>query len=290
MSILIDQNTRLLVQGITGKDGSFQTERAIEYGTKVVAGVTPGKGGTSIFGVPIFNTVAEAVKQTGANASIIYVPAPFAADCIMEAIDAELPLVACITEGIPVMDEVAIHAYLKGKKTRLIGPNCSGVVSPGKSKASIIANSIIIPGPVGVVSRSGTLTYEVVSQLTALKLGQTTCVGIGGDPLPGTTFVEVLKMFEKDDETKAIVFIGEIGGTGEQDAAAYIKRYVTKPIVAFIAGATAPPGKRMGHAGAIISGSSGTAKEKIAALKAAGATVVAYPTEVAPTMKKVLGK
>lgn len=288
MSILLDKNTRLLVQGITGRDGSFQTQKALEFGTNVVAGVTPGKGGTSIFGVPIFNTVAEAVKTTKANASIIYVPAPYAADAILEGIEAGLPLIACITEGIPVLDSVAVHAYLKGRKTRLIGPNCSGVVSPGKSKASIVANEILLPGDVGVVSRSGTLTYEVVAQLTGMGLGQSTCVGIGGDPLPGTTFVDVLKMFEKDEETKAIVFIGEIGGTGEQDAASYIKRYVTKPVVAFIAGATAPPGKRMGHAGAIISGSSGTAKEKIAALKDAGVTVVAYPTDMAPAVKKVL--
>jgi succinyl-CoA synthetase alpha subunit len=288
MSILLDKNTRLLVQGITGRDGSFQTQRALEYGTKVVAGVTPGKGGTIFSGVPVFNTVAQAVKETGANASIIFVPAPFAADSILEAIEAGIPLVACITEGIPVLDEVAVHAYLKGKRTRLIGPNCSGVVSPGKSKASIIANEILRPGEVGVVSRSGTLTYEVVAQLTNLGLGQSTCVGIGGDPLPGSTFVDILAMFEQDPETKVIVFIGEIGGTLEQEAAAFIKKSVTKPVVAFIAGATAPPGKRMGHAGAIISGSSGTAQEKIAALRAAGVTVMPYPTEIAPAIQKIL--
>jgi succinyl-CoA synthetase alpha subunit len=288
MSILLDKNTRLLVQGITGRDGSFQTQRALEYGTKVVAGVTPGKGGTIFSGVPVFNTVAQAVKETDANASIIFVPAPFAADSILEAIEAGIPLVACITEGIPVLDEVAVHAYLKGKRTRLIGPNCSGVVSPGKSKASIIANEILRPGEVGVVSRSGTLTYEVVAQLTNLGLGQSTCVGIGGDPLPGSTFVDILAMFEQDPETKVIVFIGEIGGTLEQEAAAFIKKSVTKPVVAFIAGATAPPGKRMGHAGAIISGSSGTAQEKIAALRAAGVTVMPYPTEIAPAIQKIL--
>lgn len=288
MSILLDRNTRLLVQGITGRDGSFQTERALEYGTNVVAGTTPGKGGTRIFGVPVFNTVSQAVKETGANASIIYVPAPYAADAILEAIDAAIPLVVCITEGIPVFDEVAIHAYLKGKATRLIGPNCSGLVSPGQSKASIIANDILLPGGVGVVSRSGTLTYEVVAQLTSLRLGQSTCVGIGGDPLPGSTFVDILALFERDPETKAIVLIGEIGGTLEQEAAAFIKKSVTKPVVAFIAGATAPSGKRMGHAGAIISGSSGTAAEKIAALRAAGVNVMPYPTEIAPAVQRIM--
>jgi succinyl-CoA synthetase alpha subunit len=290
LSILIDKKTRLLVQGITGGEGSFHTQRCIEYGTKVVAGVTPGKGGSEALGVPVFNTVAAAVEKTGANASLIFVPAAFAADAILEAADAGIPLVVCITEGIPILDMVMVHNYLKGKQTRLIGPNCPGLISPGKCKAGLMAGEIHLPGNVGVVSRSGTLTYETVAQLTGLGIGQSTCVGIGGDPLPGSTFVDILELFQKDKDTKAIVLIGEIGGTAEQDAARFVKGKMTKPVVAFVAGATAPPGRRMGHAGAIISGSSGRASEKIAALAAAGATIAKSPAEIGLTMKKVLKK
>ena len=290
MSILIDNKTRLLVQGITGGEGSFHTQRAIEYGTKVVAGVTPGKGGSQTLGVPVFNTVEAAVKETGANTSMIFVPAAFAADTILEAADAGIPLVVCITEGIPVSDMVMAHEYLKGKSTRLIGPNCPGLISPGKSKVGLMAGEIHLPGNVGVVSRSGTLTYEAVAQLTSLGIGQSTCVGIGGDPLPGNTFVDILELFQKDKDTKAVVLIGEIGGTMEQDAAEFIKNKMTKPIVAFVAGATAPPGRRMGHAGAIISGSSGRAQDKMAALAAAKATIAPSPAEIGLTMKKVLKK
>ena len=290
MSILIDNKTRLLVQGITGGEGSFHTQRAIEYGTKVVAGVTPGKGGSQTLGVPVFNTVEAAVKETGANTSMIFVPAAFAADTILEAADAGIPLVVCITEGIPVSDMVMAHEYLKGKSTRLIGPNCPGLISPGKSKVGLMAGEIHLPGNVGVVSRSGTLTYEAVAQLTSLGIGQSTCVGIGGDPLPGNTFVDILELFQKDKDTKAVVLIGEIGGTMEQDAAEFIKNKMAKPIVAFVAGATAPPGRRMGHAGAIISGSSGRAQDKMAALAAAKATIAPSPAEIGLTMKKVLKK
>ncbi len=288
MSILIDEKTRLLVQGITGGEGSFHTQRCIEYGTKVVAGVTPGKGGSEIFGVPVFNTVETAVKATGANASMIFVPAAFAADTILEAADAGIPLVVCITEGIPVSDMVTVHQYLKDKPTRLIGPNCPGLISPGKCRAGIMAGEIHLPGNVGVVSRSGTLTYEAVAQLTSLGIGQSTCVGIGGDPLPGSSFVDILELFQKDKDTKAIVLIGEIGGTAEQEAAEFIREKMTKPVVAFVAGATAPPGRRMGHAGAIISGSSGKAQDKIAALAAAGAIIAPSPAEIGITMKKAL--
>jgi len=290
LSILIDKKTRLLVQGITGGEGSFHTQRCIEYGTKVVAGVTPGKGGSEILGVPIFNTVESAVEKTGANASMIFVPAAFAADAILESIDAGLPLVVCITEGIPVSDMVTVHDFLKGKPTRLIGPNCPGLISPGKCKAGLMAGEIHLPGNIGVVSRSGTLTYETVAQLTGLGIGQSTCVGIGGDPLLGSTFVDMLELFQKDRETRAVVLIGEIGGTAEQDAAEFIKKKMTKPVVAFVAGATAPPGRRMGHAGAIISGSSGRASEKIAALDAAGATIAPSPAEIGLTMQKVIKK
>lgn len=290
MSILVDQNTRLLVQGITGGEGSFHTQRCIEYGTKVVAGVTPGKGGSTIFGVPVFNTVETAVRETGANASIIFVPAPFAADAILEAADAGIPLIVCITEGIPVLDMVMVHRYLKGKSTRLIGPNCPGLISPGKCKVGIMVGEIHMPGRVGVVSRSGTLTYEAVAQLTALGIGQSTCVGIGGDPLPGSTFVDILQLFQQDEGTEAVVLIGEIGGTAEQEAATFIKEQTTKPVVAFVAGATAPPGRRMGHAGAIISGSSGRAQEKIAALEAAGAIIAHNPADIGVTVKKALKK
>jgi succinyl-CoA synthetase alpha subunit len=290
LSILIDNKTRLLVQGITGGEGSFHTQRCIEYGTKVVAGMTPGKGGSEVLGVPVFNTVEAAVEKTGANASMIFVPAAFAADAIMEAADAGIPLVVCITEGIPASDMVVVHNYLKGKQTRLIGPNCPGLISPGKCKVGIMAGEIHLPGNVGVVSRSGTLTYETVAQLTGLGIGQSTCVGIGGDPMPGSTFVDILELFQKDKDTKAIVLIGEIGGTAEQEAAKFIKEKMTKPVVAFVAGATAPPGRRMGHAGAIISGSSGRAQDKIAALAAAGATIAPSPAEIGLTMQKVLQK
>lgn len=290
MSILVDDKTRLLVQGITGGEGSFHTQRCMEYGTKVVAGMTPGKGGTKIFDVPIFNTVEAAVKETGANASMVFVPPAFAADAIMEATDAGLPLIVCITEGIPVLDMVTVHNCLKGKKTRLIGPNCPGLISPGKCKVGIMAGEIHLQGNVGLVSRSGTLTYEAVAQLTSLGIGQSTCVGIGGDPLPGSTFVDILELFQQDKDTKAVVLIGEIGGTAEQQAAEFIKAKMNKPVVTFVAGATAPPGRRMGHAGAIISGSSGRAQDKMAALAAAGAVIAPNPAEIGLTMKKVLGR
>jgi len=288
VSILVDENTRLLVQGITGSEGSFHTQRCIEYGTRVVAGVTPGKGGSQHLGLPVFNTVENAMTKTGANASLMFVPPAFAADGILEAIDAGMSLVVCITEGIPVLDMVKVHRYLKGKPTRLIGPNCPGVMSPGKCKAGIMVGEIHLPGSVGVVSRSGTLTYEVVSQLTNLGIGQSTCVGIGGDALPGSTFVDILKLFEEDQYTKAVVLIGEIGGTMEQEAAEFISHKMTKPVVVFIAGSTAPPGKRMGHAGAIITGSAGRASEKIKVLSQAGATIAPNPAEVGLTTKKLL--
>jgi succinyl-CoA synthetase alpha subunit len=288
MSILADENTRLLVQGITGSEGSFHTQRCIEYGTRVVAGVTPGKGGSQHLGVPVFNTVEKAMTETGADASLMFVPPAFAADGILEAIDAGMPLVVCITEGIPVLDMVKVHRYLKGKSTRLIGPNCPGVMSPGKCKAGIMVGEIHLPGSVGVISRSGTLTYDVVSQLTSLGIGQSTCVGIGGDALPGSTFVNILELFEEDQDTKAVVLIGEIGGTMEQEAAEFVSHKMTKPVVVFIAGSTAPPGKRMGHAGAIITGSAGKASEKIKALSQAGATMAPNPAEVGLTAKKVL--
>ena len=288
MSILVDENTRLLVQGITGSEGSFHAQRCIEYGTRVVAGVTPGKGGSKHLGVPVFNTVEKAMAKTGANASLMFVPPAFAADGILEAICAGMPLVVCITEGIPVLDMVKVHRYLKGKPTRLIGPNCPGVMSPGKCKAGIMVGEIHLPGSVGVVSRSGTLTYDVVSQLTNLGIGQSTCVGIGGDALPGSTSVDILELFEEDQDTKAVILIGEIGGTMEQEAAEFISHKMTKPVVVFIAGNTAPPGKRMGHAGAIITGSAGKASEKIKALSQAGATIAPNPAEVGLTTKKVL--
>ena len=288
MSILVNQGTKLLVQGITGGEGSFHTQRCIEYGTRVVAGVTPGKGGSEVFGVSVFNSVEQAVTETGANASIIFVPPAFATDAIMEATDARMPLIVCITEGIPVMDMVKVHSYLKGKSPRLIGPNCPGVISPGKCRVGIMVGEIHLPGNVGVVSRSGTLTYEVVAQLTSLGIGQSTCVGIGGDALPGSTFVDILKLFEADDDTKAVVLVGEIGGTFEQEAAEFIKVEMSKPVVAFVAGSTAPSGKRMGHAGAIITGTAGKASEKIKALSAAGAVIAANPAEVGLTTQKLL--
>ena len=266
MSILIDENTKLLIQGITGGEGSFHAQRCMEYGTKIVAGVTPGKGGSEHLGVPIFDTVEIAVIETGANVSLMFVPPAFATDGILEAIDAGIPLIICITEGIPVLDMVKVHHYLRDKSNRLVGPNCPGVISPGKCKAGLMVGEIHLPGNVGVVSRSGTLTYDVVYQLTSLGIGQSTCVGIGGDALPGSTFVDILKLFQADRDTKVVVLIGEIGGTLEQEAAEFIKSEMTKPVVAFIAGGTAPPGKRMGHAGAIITGNAGKASEKIKAL------------------------
>ncbi len=289
MSVLVDKNTRLVVQGITGKEGTFHTKQMVEYGTNVVGGVTPGKGGTTHEGIPVFNTVADAVREAGANASVIYVPPPFASDAIMEAADAGLPLVVCITEGIPALDMVKVKEYLADKQTRLIGPNCPGIISPGKCKIGIMPGHIHKEGRIGVVSRSGTLTYEAVGQLTALGLGQSTAIGIGGDPIVGTTHTDALALFQADDETDGIVMIGEIGGTAEEDAAAFARDNVTKPIVAFIAGQTAPPGRRMGHAGAIIAGGKGTAAEKMSALEAAGIRVVHSPADIGTAMRDALG-
>jgi succinyl-CoA synthetase alpha subunit len=271
MSIFIDKNTKLLVQGITGREGQFHTRQCVAYGTQVVGGITPGKGGQEMDGIPIFNTVQSAVEETGANCSIIFVPPPLAADAIMEAADAGVELIVAITEGIPVMDMMVVKQFLDGKHSRLIGPNCPGIITPGQCKVGIMPAPIHLPGgPVGVVSRSGTLTYEVVHQLTGVGLGQTTCVGIGGDPVNGTSFIDCLAAFQADEETKAIVMVGEIGATAEEKAAAFIKSHVTKPVVGFVAGFTAPPGRRMGHAGAIISGASGTAQAKVDAMRAAG--------------------
>jgi succinyl-CoA synthetase alpha subunit len=283
MAILVDKSTRLLVQGITGREGEFHSLQMIEYGTQVVAGVTPGKGGRMACDgkVPVFDTVAEAVVETGANASVVYVPARFAADAVLEAADAGIPLVVCITEGIPTLDMVRVRAYLDQKGTRLVGPNCPGLLSPGEAKVGIMPGHIAIPGPVGVVSRSGTLTYEVVYALTAQGIGQTTCIGIGGDPIIGTTFIDVLELFEHDPLTEQVVLIGEIGGSDEERAARFIAERMTKPVTTFIAGATAPPGKRMGHAGAIIQGGSGTAAEKIAAFEAVGVRVAEHPEQIA---------
>ena len=288
MSVLVDQNTRVLVQGFTGREASFHAQTAMDYGTKVVGGVTPGKGGQTHLGLPVFDTVAEAVKHTNANASVIFVPPPFAADAIMEAAEAGIPLVVCITEGIPTCDMVRAAAFLQGRKTRLIGPNCPGVISPGKCKIGIMPAHIHRQGNVGVVSRSGTLTYEAVGQLTKLGVGQSTCIGIGGDPIIGTTFVDAIQLFNADFDTHAIVMIGEIGGNAEETAAAYIAEHVKKPVVGFIAGQTAPPGRRMGHAGAIISGGSGKAEDKMRAMTAAGITVCATPADIGEKIKSRL--
>ncbi len=291
MSILVGKETRLVVHGITGKEGSYHARACRDYGTNLVAGVVPGKGGQDFEGTPIFDTVAEAIKQTGANCSLVFVPPAFAADSITEAIEAGMPLIIAITEGIPVLDMVPVKRLLQTKPdVRLIGPNCPGVMSPGKAKVGIMPAPIHREGSIGVVSRSGTLTYEVVAQLTSLGLGQSTAVGIGGDPINGTSFVDVLEMFEADEQTEAVIMIGEIGGNAEQDAAAYVQQHMSKPVVGFVAGQTAPPGRRMGHAGAIISGAGGTAKDKMEAMRAAGFTVVQSPAEMGEAMAKRLGR
>ncbi len=288
MSILVDENTKVLVQGITGRDGSFHTKMMLQYGTKVVAGVTPGKGGQKVENVPVFNTVEEAVKETGADTSIIFVPAAFAADAIYEAADAGIKLIVCITEGIPVDEMTKVVKYLDYKGVKLVGPNCPGIISPGKCKVGIMPAHVFKPGNIGVISRSGTLTYEIVYHITKSGMGQSTCIGIGGDPVIGLKFIDLLKMFEEDKDTSAVVLIGEIGGTDEQDAAYFIREHIKKPVVAFIAGKTAPPGKRMGHAGAIIAGSEGTAEEKIRVFNEVGVKVATEPAEVAQILKEIL--
>jgi succinyl-CoA synthetase alpha subunit len=290
MSILVNKQTRVLTQGITGATGQFHTKACKEYGTQMVAGVTPGKGGSAFEGVPIFDTVERAVRETGANASVIYVPPPFAADAILEAADADMALIICITEGVPVRDMVEVKRYLEGRPSRLLGPNCPGTITPGECKIGIMPGHIHRQGTIGVVSRSGTLTYEAVDQLTRLGLGQSTCVGIGGDPVHGFEFIDVLKMFTEDPGTEAVVMIGEIGGSAEEEAAAWVQAHMKKPVVGFIAGQTAPPGKRMGHAGAIISGGKGTAKEKIDAMKQAGIHMAASPATIGRTMQEALAK
>ncbi len=291
MSVLVDRKTRVVVQGITGREGGFHTRQCVAYGTQVVAGVTPGKGGARADGIPVFNTVAEAVRERGANTSLIFVPPPFAADAILEAADAGVGLVVCITEGIPALDMARVKNFLDGKSTRLIGPNCPGLISPpAQCKLGIMPASIHKRGHIGVVSRSGTLTYEAVAQLTSLGIGQSTCIGIGGDPIIGTTFTDAVRLFHEDPDTHGIVLIGEIGGTAEEEAAVYIRKNVRKPVVAFVAGRTAPPGRRMGHAGAIISGGKGTAADKIAALKKAGITVALSPAEIGESMARLLAR
>jgi succinyl-CoA synthetase alpha subunit len=287
MSILVDKNTRVVTQGITGAHGMFHTLACRDYGTQMVAGVTPGKAGTSVEGIPVFDTVADAVRETGANASVIYVPPAFAADAIIEAVEAEVPLVVCITEGIPVLDMVKVKRYMEGKKTRLIGPNCPGIITPNECKIGILPGYIYKPGPVGVISRSGTLNYEGVWQLSNRGLGQSTCLGMGGDPVNGTGFIDALKLFEADPATEAVLMIGEIGGTAEEEAARFIRDNMTKPVAAFIAGVTAPPGKRMGHAGAIIAGGKGTAAEKIAVLEECGVSVAHSPADMADALLKI---
>ena len=290
MSIYINKDTRVLVQGITGSVGAFHTKQMLEYGTKIVGGVTPGKSGSRVEGVPVFNTVAEAVRATGANASVIYVPPAFAADAICEGFDAGLDVVVCITEGIPILDMVKVKRFMEGKKTRLVGPNCPGVITPGECKIGIMPGYIHKPGSIGIVSKSGTLTYEAVHQVSVLGMGQSTCVGIGGDPINGTNFIDVLSAFEADPKTEAVIMIGEIGGTAEEEAAAFVKASMSKPVVGFVAGQTAPKGKRMGHAGAIISGGKGTAAEKIEAFKAAGIGVSETPADMGKTLARRLGR